>query len=84
LRDEVKKIGGKAYKFVSPGNNGVPDRLVCFPLGQARFVETKSPGKKLTPLQAKRKRELEMLGFSVSVIDSKEKVDLFIKEFGLL
>lgn len=29
LRDRIRRIGGKAYKFVSPGNNGVPDRLVC-------------------------------------------------------
>ena len=31
LRDKVKKLGGKAYKFVSPGNAGVPDRLVVLP-----------------------------------------------------
>ena len=31
LRDKVKKLGGKAYKFVSPGNAGVPDRLVFLP-----------------------------------------------------
>ena len=33
LRDQVRKIGGKAYKFVSPGNAGVPDRLVVLPGG---------------------------------------------------
>ena len=31
LRDEIKKVGGIAYKFVSPGNSGVPDRLVLLP-----------------------------------------------------
>ena len=31
LVTEVKKLGGKAYKFVSPGNSGVPDRIVIFP-----------------------------------------------------
>ncbi|MFR1871644.1 MAG: VRR-NUC domain-containing protein, partial [Coprococcus sp.] len=25
LVQEVKKLGGRAYKWVSPGNNGVPD-----------------------------------------------------------
>lgn len=34
LRDEIKKMGGAAYKFVSPGNAGVPDRLVCLPGGK--------------------------------------------------
>lgn len=38
LRDEVRKIGGRAYKFVSPGNTGVPDRLVCLPGGVKLFL----------------------------------------------
>ena len=25
---EVKKLGGRAYKWISPGNDGVPDRCV--------------------------------------------------------
>ncbi|MGC5220863.1 VRR-NUC domain-containing protein, partial [Escherichia coli] len=37
LRDQVKKIGGIAYKFESPGNAGVPDRLVLLPGGQVHF-----------------------------------------------
>lgn len=42
---EVKKRGGLAVKFVSPGFNGVPDRLVLFPGGRLAFVELKAPGK---------------------------------------
>ena len=41
---EVKKRGGLAVKFVSPGFNGVPDRLVLFPGGRMAFVELKAPG----------------------------------------
>jgi hypothetical protein len=42
LKDKVKKAGGIAYKFISPGNNAVPDRLVCLPwTAQIFFVETK-------------------------------------------
>lgn len=33
LRERVKQLGGRAYKFVSPGNNGVPDRIVMLPGG---------------------------------------------------
>ena len=29
----VSRLGGRAYKFVSPGNVGVPDRLVVLPVG---------------------------------------------------
>ncbi|MBS5783829.1 MAG: VRR-NUC domain-containing protein [Clostridium sp.] len=76
LRDRVKALGGKAYKFVSPGNVGVPDRLVCLPGGRAVFVETKSPGEKPTKKQRNRHRELRRMGQIVfGCIDSKSKVD---------
>ena len=39
LRERVKQLGGRAYKFVSPGNNGVPDRIVMLPGGKLFFVE---------------------------------------------
>ncbi|SCL87964.1 VRR-NUC domain-containing protein [Sporanaerobacter sp. PP17-6a] len=84
LRNEIKKLGGKAYKFVSPGNNGVPDRLICLPGGQVVFVETKASGKKSTALQLKKQKELRDLGFVVyggvaGEVDSKEKVDEIMK-----
>lgn len=82
LRNQVKKAGGKAYKFVSPGNDGVPDRLVLFPGGRVYFVELKAPGKKPRPLQIKQMRDIAALGCDVRVIDSKEGVDAFIREAG--
>lgn len=76
LRDQVKSKGGKAYKFVSPGNDGVPDRMVCMPGGRIAFVELKAPGKKSTPQQTRRQEELRGLGFTVFAdIDSKAAVD---------
>lgn len=79
LRDEVKALGGKAYKFVSPGNAGVPDRLVCLPCGHVLFVELKAPGKEATPLQKGQHRKLEKLGHEVFTIDSKLQVQHFIE-----
>jgi hypothetical protein len=78
LRNQIKVLGGKAYKFVSPGNTGVPDRLVCLPGGRVIFVELKAPGKKATPLQQKKHLELIKLGQQVFVIDNKFEVDRFI------
>lgn len=79
LRDQVKAIGGKAYKFVSPGNNGVPDRIITLPGERVVFVETKAPGKKSTALQLKKQGELKKLGFTVfEDIDSKNDVDTVI------
>lgn len=79
LRDRVKELGGKAYKFVSPGNDGVPDRLVCLPGGRVVFAELKAPGKKPTRLQILQQEKLRLLGFLVFVIDSKTGVDEFIQ-----
>ena len=78
LRGQVRKSGGKAYKFTSPGNNGVPDRIVIFPKGRIYFVELKAPGKKLSRIQNVKITELRKLGCSVHVIDNKVSVDKFI------
>lgn len=80
LRDKVKKAGGIAYKWVSPGNSGVPDRIVIMPGGRAVLVELKSPGKKPTALQYAQQERLRALGCDVRVIDSREGVDDLIKE----
>ena len=78
LRDEIKKLGGRAYKFVSPGNIGVPDRLVLLPGGTALFVELKAPGKTATALQQKKQADIRALGFGVTTIDTKAGVDEFV------
>jgi hypothetical protein len=83
LRNEVKKAGGKAYKFESPGNDGVPDRLVIFPGNRIYFVELKSPGKKPRPLQVKQMRDLANFGCRVFLIDNKDLVDVFIEQVKL-
>lgn len=81
LRDEVRKIGGRAYKFVSPGNTGMPDRLVCLPGGKAVFVELKSEGKHSTVIQKRQQGVLELLGFAVYAdVDTKAKVNELIGE----
>lgn len=72
--DAVKKMGGMAVKFVSPGLDGVPDRIVLLPGRKIAFVELKAPGKRPRPLQIKRMRQLECLGFPVYVIDGMEQI----------
>ena len=70
----VRLMGGLAPKFVSPGLDGVPDRLILLPGGRIAFAELKAPGKTLRPLQKRRKRQLEALGFRVYVIDNTEQI----------
>ena len=76
----VKLMGGLAPKFVSPGMDGVPDRLVLLSGGKIAFVELKTDGKHLRPLQVRRKRQLETLGFSVYCIDRQEQIGGILDE----
>lgn len=74
LVSEVKSMGGIAPKLVSPGIDGMPDRLVLLPDGKLAFIELKAPGKVIRPLQEKRKRQLEALGFLVFCIDGVDQI----------
>lgn len=74
FRLEVEKLGGIAPKFVSPGFDGMPDRIVLMAGGKIAFVEVKAPGKKPKPLQVKRHKLLRALGFRVYVLDSFEQI----------
>lgn len=80
LTNTVKSMGGIALKLISPGFDGVPDRLVLLPHGKLAFVELKAPGKLLRPLQEKRKRQLEALGYLVFCIDGTEQIGEMIDE----
>ena len=70
----TKATGGIAPKLVSPGFDGMPDRMVLLPGGKIGFVEVKAPGKTPTPLQEARHRLLRQLGFQVFVLDGIEQI----------
>lgn len=72
----VKAKGGLALKFVSPGMDGMPDRLVLMPNGVMCFVELKAdPKKKPRALQLLRHKQLRELGYKVFVVDVTEKIN---------
>ena len=83
FRDEIKKAGGKAYKFTSPGNDGVPDRIVMLPGGRIVFVELKTDTGKLSKLQELQCRQIAELGQTVRVLHGLAEVRDFFMEFGL-
>lgn len=76
----TKDLGGLALKIVSPGFDGMPDRLVLLSNGKIAFVEVKAPGKILRPLQEKRKRQLEALGFLVFCLDDVKQIGGILHE----
>ena len=79
LRQGVKALGGRAYKFVSPGNTGVPDRLVVLPGGRILFVELKTDTGKLSPMQIRQIDSLRSRGVPVRVLYGMEAVEEFLK-----
>lgn len=80
FRQEVKKAGGKAYKFISPGNSGVPDRIVVLPGGKIGFVELKQKGRKPTPLQKAQIHHLVKAGCYVNVLDDGEDIPWMLQD----
>lgn len=76
----VKSSGGIAPKLVSPGFDGMPDRLVLLPGGKIGFVEVKASGKEPRPLQVARHGLLRRLGFKVYILDAPEQIGGILDE----
>ena len=76
----VKAAGGMCPKLVSPGTDGMPDRMILLPKGHIGFVEVKAPGKKPRPLQERRHKQMRELGFKVFILDGREQIPEILKE----
>jgi Holliday junction resolvase len=74
----IKAMGGRAYKWVSPGNTGVPDRIVIFPDGKVEFVELKTETGRTTPLQKAQLRRLVQLNCTVHVLYGEQDVNEYL------
>lgn len=82
LRRKVEMAGGVAFKFVSPGNDGVPDRIVILPGGRVVFVELKQEKGRLSGLQKWQRERIRKRGCDVRTIWTKADVDAFMQEGG--
>ena len=82
LVTEVKKLGGRAYKWVSPGNDGVPDRIVIFPNRASVFVELKTERGRLSSLQRVQCKRLKELGQDVRIIYGIDGLSQFFQDMG--
>ena len=74
----AKKRGFLAYKFVSPNNRGVPDRIFISPEGSVFFIEFKRKGRKPTKLQHEIITRLQKHNAFVDVVDNIEDGKEFI------
>jgi hypothetical protein len=75
----VERIGGKTYKFTSPGRKGVADRIACLPDGSTWFVELKTKGGRLSVLQKMFMSDMTLLNQKYACLWTTEQIDEFIK-----
>ena len=80
LRLRIEERGGVCLKFVSPGQDGVPDRVVVMPGGRVYFVELKTQTGKLSRIQKYQLKRLCDLHQICSVIYGKEGVKAFLRD----
>lgn len=71
---------GEAFKWASPGQRGVPDRIIVLPGSKIGFLELKATGKKPSEYQQYWIDKLKSLGFKAGYADSKESVINFLNQ----
>ena len=75
--------GGTTYKFKSPTQRGVADRIACMPGGETWFVELKTKGGRLAPLQKIFAADMQHLGQRYACLWSTEGVDEWASRYDL-
>ena len=74
----VQRAGGRTWKFTSPSNRGVADRIACLPDGGTWFVELKTRGGRLSPLQVLFSEQVLELKQKYAVLWTKDQVDQWL------
>ena len=76
----VRDRGGLCFKFVSPGNPGVPDRIVITPAGRTVYVELKTEVGRLAAIQKWQHEEMRKRGADVRTLKGLDQVKAFVEE----
>lgn len=76
----VRARGGLCFKFVSPGNPGVPDRIVITPEGRTVYVELKTEAGRLSAIQKWQHEEMRKRGAEVRTLKGLAQVLDFVEE----
>ena len=80
MKDKIKNQGGLFMKWVSPGNDGVPDRIAIMPGGAIYFVELKTDKGNTKKTQDWQIERLKKLGCDVRVVKGMAEAERFIEE----
>lgn len=80
LVNGVKKLGGLCYKFVSPGTQGVPDRIIITAQGKVIFAELKADGGVLSAIQQYTINQMLLRHADVRILRGVEQVKELLAE----
>lgn len=80
LREQVEKRKGICLKLTSPGQDGMPDRIIVMPAGRVYFVELKTRSGELSKVQRYQLRRLTDLGQTCSVIYGRKGAEEFLRD----
>lgn len=80
LEELVLSRGGLCYKFESPGNPGVPDRIVITPDGRTIFVELKTEVGSMQRIQRWQHERMQACRADVRTLKGLEQVKAFVQE----
>lgn len=72
--------GALAWKFSSPGRQGVPDRIVLMPCGRVAFIELKTERGTLSPIQRNTIDRMRELGQDVRVVYGAQQAMQVVEE----
>lgn len=76
----VRDRGGLCYKFVSPNNPGVPDRIIITPDGRTVYVELKTEVGRLANIQQWQISEMRKRGADVRIAKGLPAVKALVAE----
>jgi len=74
----VQRSGGRTYKFKSPSQRGVADRIACLPNGATWFVELKAPHGRRSKLQGLFAEEMRRTQQQYACLWNKTEIDQWI------
>ena len=74
----LRRRGALFYKFVSPGQPGVPDRIIVMPGGRCVFVELKTEVGRLARIQDWQVDRLRRQGAEVYVVKGWEQAQALV------
>lgn len=80
LGQMLRQRGALFYKFISPGQPGVPDRIIVLPGGRCVFVELKTEVGRLAHIQTWQLDRLKEQGAEVRVVKGWEQAKALVEE----